>query len=367
MIESSPFGFDEAGFRIVPPPIGACRWAKSLLVAEHIKDVPVFIGQMNERHDFVPHGTVFVVWMKAYDRVLAYFVTAKHVLDDIPGDFVWLRANDKNKASVTYIKLPKEPWQFHPDHVQDGARRNYIDVAVYPATFARNQIEVVYISGDEIVTPETIKEYAIGIGDEVGIIGLFYSHIGTERNVTVLRTGNIAAMVGERVPTERGMMEAYLIESRSIGGVSGSPVFLNMAARPTSILTALDVMPFWEMRSLKKSDKSYLLLGLVHGYYNITDQHEWVFKTNQQIGDVNTGITIVVPATKIVEAINPVFEREVLVVKNYDDQLRKLSGARTASAHPAPNVPRASDENPTHREDFTSLLGVAARKKPQDD
>jgi hypothetical protein len=66
----------------------------------------------------------------------------------------------------------------------------------------------------------------IGIGDAVFITGLFSHHPGKARNLRVIRVGNIAAMPDEPVKTQRGEMEAYLIEARSLGGLSGSPVFV---------------------------------------------------------------------------------------------------------------------------------------------
>jgi len=43
--------------------------------------------------------------------------------------------------------------------------------------------------------------------------------------------GNIAAMPEELIEVrDFGMMQAYLVESRSLGGISGSPVFVHVPA-----------------------------------------------------------------------------------------------------------------------------------------
>ena len=54
---------------------------------------------------------------------------------------------------------------------------------------------------------------------------------GRDRNFPIVRTGHIAMMPDEKIPKVKigdweGNADAYLIESRSIGGWSGSPVFV---------------------------------------------------------------------------------------------------------------------------------------------
>jgi hypothetical protein len=81
-----------------------------------------------------------------------------------------------------------------------------------------------------------------------------------------------------------------------------------------------------------------------------------------QKGSINTVIGVVIPVEKIVETINHpelVFERQK-IVRN-----RRASGA-TPDLAAADETP-TNDLNPAHREDFTSLLNAAAKKKPQDD
>jgi hypothetical protein len=50
-------------------------------------------------------------------------------------------------------------------------------------------------------------------------------HTGDLKNVPIVRVGNLASYPSEQIQTRAfGRMEAYLIEARSIGGLSGSPV-----------------------------------------------------------------------------------------------------------------------------------------------
>jgi hypothetical protein len=77
-------------------------------------------------------------------------------------------------------------------------------------------------------TPDQVRANEVSLGDEVFIVGLFRHHHGTRKNIPIVRVGNLAALTEEKVATKLGLLDAYLIEARSIGGLSGSPVFLNL-------------------------------------------------------------------------------------------------------------------------------------------
>jgi len=78
------------------------------------------------------------------------------------------------------------------------------------------------------IAPTVRHERDIGLGDETFAIGLFRSHYGQQRNMPVIRVGNIAAMPEEPIAAKYGkdFIEGYLVEMRSIAGLSGSPVFV---------------------------------------------------------------------------------------------------------------------------------------------
>ena len=145
-------------------------------------------------------------------------------------------------------------------------------------------------------------------------------------------------------------------------------MFTHLAVRPEKTVLPAEPYPELEHKALKKADKAHYLLGLVHGYYTITSQEDWVSKTDQPIGENNTGISIVVPASKIMDTINQpqVSEEDIKMARRHDERRKRESGARTASV-PAERDPPSNDENPNHREDFTRLLNAAAQKPPQED
>jgi len=101
-------------------------------------------------------------------------------------------------------------------------------------------------------------EGTITPGDEVAITGLYRNHIGTDRIVPVMRSGIIASMPDDPVATRIGPMHGHLIEVRSVGGISGSPVYW------MSDIYRYNSTGVIEMQTVTK----VLLLGLVHGHWD---------------------------------------------------------------------------------------------------
>ncbi len=126
-------------------------------------------------------------------------------------------------------------FKFHPDQA-NGIE--FVDVAVAPISFNRDvAVAPISFNRDVDFARITIRMFAnsqsmideqIGLGDDIAIVGLFTNHIGRTRNEPIVRIGNICAMPKDKIVTELGNMYGYLIEARSIGGLSGSPVFAYM-------------------------------------------------------------------------------------------------------------------------------------------
>ena len=89
-------------------------------------------------------------------------------------------------------------------------------------------------------------------------------------------------------------MDAYLIESRSIGGLSGSPVFVHLG---------LNRLLDGKVKTAK-GGLIFYLLGLIHGHWDvqITENDAAIDDTIYREA-VNVGMAIVTPAIKILEAI----------------------------------------------------------------
>ena len=158
------------------------------------------------------------------DENLAYLVTAAHVIrkiTDMNIDKIILRLNftDGNWGA---IETQPSSWFFHEDPAADVAvLRIGFDVREHD----HRGWELRYSA-----TPEEVQKHGIGPGDDLFFIGLFTKHYGTTKNIPIVRMGNIAAMpsIDNPVKTKIGPMIAYLAEARSIGGLSGSPVFVDI-------------------------------------------------------------------------------------------------------------------------------------------
>ena len=89
------------------------------------------------------------------------------------------------------------------------------------------------------------------------------------------------------------MLDAYL-STRSIGGLSGSPVFLNYGGVRVDPQTQ-------RFRMLQRPE--FALLGLLHGHKKIQDDEvDPASATDSDL--INAGIAIVIPAHRIRETID---------------------------------------------------------------
>src|SRR5208282_2688073 len=170
-------------------------------------------------------GTAFIVMMPGENNNhFAFTVTARHVAEHLEGKDFYIRANKKDGTTAELKGTPETPWWYHP------TERDTVDAAVtWFAPPRLLELDVQPIPIKMFADEAKIVEFGIGIGDEVFIAGLFTKVIQTSRNIPIVRTGNVAMIPGEKIPFGDGYIDAYLIEARSIGGLSGSPVFV----RPT--------------------------------------------------------------------------------------------------------------------------------------
>ncbi|WP_425398547.1 hypothetical protein [Aeoliella sp.] len=249
----------------------------------------IFIGYERDE-DLRIIGTGFFIavpWTDNPDDGHAhYVVTAKHVVESIEarstkGQAI-LRLNSP-KGGMRVAKYPVSRWIHHPEESAD--------VAVLPINVGKDDHRSILHT--ELLTDEKTSELEVGPGDNLIFPGLFVHHKGESANIPIMRMGNIAAMPEEPVHTSRyGKMDAYLVEARSIGGFSGSPVFLHMDG-PRALRTG----PAWNQLKL---------LGLIHGHYDGDLGHDTLEDIMLPPGppSINMGIAIVTPAEKILGLVN---------------------------------------------------------------
>jgi hypothetical protein len=253
-------------------------------------------------------GTAFIVGVLMDGNVgLAHLVTAKHVVEQIlPGETV-ITMNAKDGESLS-LRTGGQKWFYHP------TEKDSVDVAVMPFGSARfHDYDIEWIPEGMFATDERIEEFQIGLGDEIFIIGLFTRFFGIKKLTPIVRTGNIAMMPQDRVEVEGfGPMEAYLAEGRSIGGLSGSPAFVrNTVKIPTRTADG-------KLTAMSGLGGQHHLLGLVHGHWRVQPP-----ATTTQAEMVNMGVSIIVPAKKILETL---YHPELVAMRqeHWDNQSNPL-------------------------------------------
>jgi hypothetical protein len=272
-------------------------------VPEEVRKCVVYLGTLITNPDgqqaMHPKGTAFFVSLPS-ERIQGtdyiYLVTAKHVAEQLQGSEFAVRVNLTGGGASFIRSGAGAQWRFHPTDPS-------VDAAVLPWA-PPEEVEHLRVPTRMFLTDEIIHSKNIGTGDEVFITGLFVHLAGAARNIPIVRMGNIAMMPPEPVPTSVGLIDAYLIEARSIGGLSGSPAFVR--------------------ETVGFGLGEFYLLGLMHGHWDIplrARDDQPTQDREEAYGKVNLGIAIVVPAKKVLEVLNhpQLVERRDME----DEELRK--------------------------------------------
>lgn len=338
----TPFGDD-------PEPYFSRRGLVAMRVSDDYLRCAVFIGAASGEK-FLPRATGFIVSCGEEGYNFWHLVTAEHVVSGMMErkEPMYLRARFMNGDSGA-MRIPSDAWFYHPDE------RKITDVAVTPlltdwiredglkVTLNQSAVPIPEMDGSNIV--ETLR-----VGEEIAIIGLFISHYGREHNTPIVRNGNIAMLKGDPIRTRyKGFMEGYLVEARSIGGLSGSPVFVNLQGNGLGI-------------------RRNYLIGLMHGHFDIADLSADAV-ADMIGGGINTGVGVVVPIRDIIETLNHpdlvTLRKECAMKLNEDGGAIPDLVQEPASGAPA--TAGADEPNPKHREDFNRLVSAAAKKTPPSD
>jgi hypothetical protein len=362
------------------PPIGAIpsylldreQEEPGVFVPNLIRKCVAFVGIERDDGGFEPKATGFFAHAGEDNIQRTHFVTAEHAVTlikqriakdetekGIKGRLA-VRMNIKEGGSEV-VPLHDVHWWSHPD------LDNLTDVAVTPWSYQKHYFDhfPLPLYGQVVGMSQTghLKRRGAGLGQEIAIVGLFRHHRGTQRNEPIIRIGNIAAMPEERVWTKWcGFTEAYLVEANSIGGLSGSPVFVNLSDAPPMTMN-IGGVNHYESRDGSVDFKKYMLFGLMHGHWDLPNITDAATEDNEGRDSINTGVGVVIPVQKILETL---YHPELVDMrKKLEEKERHDSGAK-------PDIddessPPANDANPNHRADFMRLADVAGRKPPQAD
>jgi hypothetical protein len=260
----------------------------------------VFVFAKTPNGDDVEMGTAFFIGYPLHDEPpqtelgAVYAVTAGHVIDSVKrlgNGKCYFRMNNREHGAQLR-EVPLDRW-VQPDDIR-------IDVAALRVDFdVFNQYDHDFIPKDMFISGEFLRNVAPG--RQLFFPGLFMPHKGERSNIPVMRTGSIAAMPIERVATAtHGNIRAYLAEARSIGGLSGSPVFVYLEEYMGPIS----------------------LLGLIQGHFD--EKYAIVCGADEKTGDdiaverqtakearINMGIALVIPLDDLETVLNsPQFVQE---------------------------------------------------------
>jgi hypothetical protein len=258
----------------------------------------IFIGAA-ENGTFVPKATGFLVSSEFEKIPFTYVVTAEHVIMRMKSkgyDRPLFRINTPD-SGFRLFTCEYDHWSSHPDSANKAT-----DVVVCQLATGEAPIEFLALDKSMLFGADKLQSENVGIGDDVFMVGLFRSHFGKTKNVPIVRTGNIASMPGEPVHTKYcGDIDAFLIEARSISGLSGSPVYWR--SPPVRIINGqLQI----------RHGVRFGLLGLMHGHFDIKNINEDIVTDSdpqRAPQGINTGIGVVIPAQKILDILDqPSFE-----------------------------------------------------------
>lgn len=265
-----------------------------------------FVGYKDQREKYHFAGSGFWVSRSGPEDVKdeyrpAYFVTAKHVIlkanRECADKRVWLRLNTKTNGQSWY-ETPEAMWVTHPSD-------DSVDLAILKIGIDKTFDHVAWPLEASVVNDslDTVKtgDRKVELGDELCFAGLFYPHRGEKRNIPIVRIGNVSALRNEPVLNRDGTpMDVYLSESRSIGGLSGSPVFID-------IITAKSVRPpsygFMSPAYSPHSPLRFKLFGVIHGHFGGDIESDAIADDGNQKVSINFGIAMITPAEKITELL----------------------------------------------------------------
>ena len=286
---------------------------------------------------------------------------------------------NKVEGGTDIIELGPEDWHFLPGKY---------DVAATPLPLDEKVHSVSAVSTKQFYWPPKPhwgRDGVIGVGDDVFMIGLFVDHDGLSTNVPSARFGHISMLASPKATIKQPTGytgESIVVDMHSRSGFSGSPVYVYR-----TFADDLDDNGFfgrdievsrvrqgfgdsWSGR-LHIKPTLFALLGIHWGQF----PERWELKEKSKMLEARrdliveggyvegmSGMTCVISAAHILEVL------EMPVLKEIRERAEKVAASK-ASKEPKAELVAAREEassapatdNPSHKEDFTRLLGAAAK------
>jgi hypothetical protein len=238
-------------------------------------------------------GTGFIVSIPisgSDDFAHNYIVTNAHVADHLensPNCFV--RLNSRGGGAVE-MYLDQQRWVRHP-------RQPNVDIAVLQPDVWRapkwRELDIDAVTPDEFLASTLLADGEMGVGDPIHVSGLLWNAPGATRNMPLVRSGTLAATASEpvlvrRLPDGTAVFEpVHLGVIQSIGGMSGSPTFIEYRA-PAFAVTPVANRAWGFLLGING--------GHYSGYLDGAPQGAEAF--------ANAGINIIYPAERLLELLD---------------------------------------------------------------
>jgi hypothetical protein len=164
-----------------------------------------------------------------------------------------------------------------------------VDLAILNIAPDQKKYAYMTIPASMLVSSGQLKTGEVGVGDRVTFAGYFSNFPGQVRMEPIVREGVIAMLPEEELDTtlhKKGRL--FLADLHAFHGNSGSPVFVNVGG----------------IHGNKISPDSYLLLGIISGYYPESAGFS-VPAATILTGEVrdNSGIATIVPAEELTKLL----------------------------------------------------------------
>jgi hypothetical protein len=158
------------------------------------------------------------------------------------------------------------------------------------------------------------RQVGLCLGDEVFICGAFVGRVGYHKNIPVVRIANIAAMPEEPIDFASPKRPAYLIETRSLGGTSGSPVFLNLQSSRVGGRQQHGYQIGITPTAAPKKSRThlilpYLLLGMIVFFHGGNYSQDFVSEDDSDVHplkdvEFNAGIAVALPISEVTDLLD---------------------------------------------------------------
>jgi hypothetical protein len=215
-----------------------------------------------------------------------------------------------------------------------------------------------------------IEESKLTLGEDVFMIGLFTGNPGKQFNHVAVRFGNISQLAHQSHPVLQGngaLRASHIVDMHSRPGFSGSPVFVYRT--PWNDLTAIDETGSFFPKLDARHNAFIKLLGIHSGQFieRIDAKRIETIRPNEPIRDgdtlaVQSSMAIVVPSWTILELLNMQHFRDQRAAREKTQRKQNAPKMRPEAA-----IAEPADANPSHKEDFTALLGEAVQSQKQGD